>query len=108
MVIFVSKIQKCYYKIDINTLPENGVGLYPNISQHTGLSAFKEAFDSTSVKYIPAKNLNKMAEFVLKINYFEINNKVFRQISGAAKGTKFVPSYRSIQMDTVNQNLLDT
>ena len=68
MVIFISKVQKCYYKININTLPENGVGLYPNISQHAGLSAFKEAFDSTSVKHIPAKNLNKIAEFVLKIS----------------------------------------
>ena len=70
---------------NINTLPENAillvtadvVGLYPSIPHQAGLSALKEALENRSVKKIPTENLIKMAEFVLKNNLFEFNNKVF-------------------------------
>ena len=38
----------------------------------------------------------KIAEFVLRNNYFEINNKVFRYISVTLIDTKFDLSYASI------------
>ena len=62
---------------NIHTIPENAIlftGLYP----HAGLNALKEVLDDRSVKYFPTENLIKMAEFVLRNNYFEINNKIFR------------------------------
>ena len=40
-----------------------------------------------------------MAEFVLKNNYFEFNEKVCKQILGTAIGTKFAPPYACIFMD---------
>ena len=40
-----------------------------------------------------------MAEFALKNNLFEFNNKVFQQISGTVIGTKFAPPYAFIYMD---------
>ena len=49
-----------------------------------------------------------MAEFVLKNNLFEFNNKVFQQISGTAIGTKFTPPYACIYMDRVEQDFLKT
>ena len=42
-----------------------------------------------------------MAEFALKNNLFEFNNKVFQQISGTVIGTKFAPPYAFIYMDRV-------
>ena len=101
---------------NINTLPENAillvtadvVGLYPSIPHQAGLSALKEALENRSVKKIPTENLIKMAEFVLKNNLFEFNNKVFQQISGTAIGTKFAPPYACIYMDRVGQEFLET
>ena len=49
-----------------------------------------------------------MAEFVLKNNLFEFNNKVFQPISGTAIGTNFAPSYACIYMDRVEQDFLET
>ena len=81
---------------NISTLPENAilvtadvVGLYPSIPHQAGLSTLKEALENRSVKKIPTENLIKMAEFVLKNNLFEFNNKVFQQISATTIGTKF-------------------
>ena len=79
---------------NISTLPENAilvtadvVGLYPSIPHQAGLSALKEALEIKSVKKIPTKKLNKMAEFVLKNTLFQFNSKVFQQISEATIGT---------------------
>ena len=55
-----------------------------------GLSALKETLENRSVKTIPAENLIKIAEFVLK-NNLVFNNKVFQQISRITIGTKFAP-----------------
>ena len=84
------------------------VGLYPSIPHEAGLSALKKALESRSVKKIPTENLIKMAEFVLKNNLFEFNNKMFQQISGTAIGTNFAPAYACIYMDRVEQNFSKT
>ena len=47
-----------------------------------------------------------MAEFVLKNNYFQSNNKVKQQISGIAIGTKFAPTYACVFMDQVETDFL--
>ena len=39
------------------------------------------------------EELLKMAEFVLKNNYFKFGNKIKQQISRTAIGTKFAPPY---------------
>ena len=49
-----------------------------------------------------------MAEFVLKNNYFEFNEKVCRQISGTAIGTKFAPPCTCIFMDKMETSFLKT
>ena len=84
---------------NISTLPENAilvtadvVGLHPSIPHQAAVNALKEALENRSVKKIPTENLIKMAEFVLKNNLFEFNNKVFQQISGTAIGTKSTPN----------------
>ena len=85
---FVHFLEKIKY---IKNLPENvtlvnadAVGLYPSFLQQASLSALKEALEIRCVKKNPALHLVKIDEFVLKNNLFELNNKVFQQISGTA------------------------
>ena len=49
-----------------------------------------------------------MAEFILKNNYFEFNEKVCKQIPGTAFGTKFAPPYASIFMEETKTTFLKT
>ena len=55
-------------------------------------------------KFISTNDLVKMAEFVLKNNYFQFNGKVKQQISGAAIRTKFASTYAFVVMDLVETN----
>ena len=80
---------------------ENVVGLYSSISHDSGLETLRKAFDNWENKNISTDNLTKMAEFILKNNFFEYNGKVKKQISGTAIGTKFVRPYTCIFMDQV-------
>ena len=75
------------------------VGLYHSIPHEAGLKALREALHNRENKQIPTEKFLKMAEFVLKNNYFEFNGKVKKQLSGTAIGTTFAPTYTSIFMD---------
>ena len=48
-----------------------------------------------------------MAEFVLKNNYFEFDNKIKQQISGTAIGTKTAPPYACIFMSNLETKFLE-
>ena len=84
------------------------VGLYPNIPHDLGLKALREALAKRENKTVATDELVKMAEFVLKNNYFEFNGGVKQQISGTAIGTKFAPPYACIFMDQVETDFLQT
>ena len=70
--------------------------------------ALKKALENRSVRKILTENLIKMAEFVLRNNLFDFNNKVFQQISGTVIGTKVTPPYACIYMDRVKKDFLET
>ena len=59
-----------------------------------------EKLQNTEVEKRPTENLIKMAEFVLKNNFFEFGSKAFQQIAGTVIGTKFAPPYACIFMWT--------
>ena len=72
----------------LSTIPDNAilvtadiVGLYPSIPHEAGLRALREALDKQDKKCIPTEDLVKMAEFVLKNNFFEFNSKIKQQVS---------------------------
>ena len=96
---FIKKIN------NLDSIPENAilvtadvVGLYPNIPHKVGLRALREALNKRDEKTIPTEELLKMAEFVLKNNYFEFGNKLKQRTSGTAIGTKFAPPCECIFM----------
>ena len=106
---FIKKIKH------VKKIPDNAilvtadvVGLYPIIRHEMGLRALKEVLDRREEKKISTEDLVKMAEFVLKNNYFEFNGQVKHQISGTAIGTKFAPTYACIFMDEIETKFLQT
>ena len=84
------------------------VGLCPSIPHDAGLRALKEVLDRREEKKISTEDLFKMAEFVLKNNYFEFNGQVKHQILGTAIGTKFAPTYACIFMYEIETKFLET
>ena len=83
---------------NIGTIPEGDllctvdvVGLYPSIPHREGLEAIRVALD---IRKNPATDtLVGLASLVLDNNYFEFNDKIYRQALGTAIGTKFAPAY---------------
>ena len=55
--------------------------------------------DKRKTHKIPTGKLVNMAEFVLKNNYTQFSNKVYKQISGREIGTQSVPLYAYMFMD---------
>ena len=58
-------------KVPNNAITADVVGLYPSIPHNEGLEVLKKQLDNFYEKSIPTEDLVKMAEFVLKNNYFE-------------------------------------
>jgi hypothetical protein len=58
--------------------------LYPSIPHDDGLRALYAKLEERKDKKVPSENLTKMAEFVLKNNYFEFDGDIYCQNSGTA------------------------
>ena len=84
------------------------MGLYPSIPYEAGLKALREVLDKREQHIIPTSELIRMADFVLKNNYFEFNGQIKKQISGTAIGTKFAPPYACLFMDKIETAFLET
>ena len=54
---------------------------------------------------VRSENLYKLAEIVLKHNYFEFGQDVYQQILGTAIGTKFAPPYANIFMAGLEEEI---
>ena len=96
-----------------NAIPENVilltadvVDLCPSIPHRAGLEALREALDKRKAHKVPTSKLVKMAEFILKNDYFQFWYKVYQQNSGTAIGSKFAPPYTCIFMDQVESKFL--
>ena len=84
------------------------VRLCPIILNKAGLKALKEVLNRREKKKFSIEDHVKMAEFVLKNNYFEFNGQVKHQILGTVIGTKFPPTYVCIFMDYIETKFLQT
>ena len=80
---------------------EDVVGLYPSIPHEVGLKALREVLDKREQHTIPTSEPIKMADLVLKNNYFEFDGKIKQQISGTAIGTKFASPHACLFMDKI-------
>ena len=81
------------------------VGLYPHIPDEEGLQIMKKYLDKREDQSVTSENLYKLAEVVLKHNYFEFGQDVYKQILGTAIGTKFAPPYANIFMAGLEEEI---
>ena len=84
------------------------VGLYPSIPHKEGILALKTKLEEQTSSKISTYDLVRLAKFVLKNTFFEINNETKEQISGTVIGTKFAPPYACIYMDKTKTYFLKT
>ena len=85
---------------ELGSLPKNEilcttdiVGLYPNIPHEEGLASIRKHLDNRENKEVTTDTLVELADTVLKNNYFQFLDKIFKQKQGTAIGTKFAPPY---------------
>ena len=63
----------------IGKIPEGSfleVGLYPSIPHKEGILALKGKLEEQTSSKNPTNDLVQLAEFVLKNNFFELNNEI--------------------------------
>ena len=89
---FINKIKRT------GKIPE-GFFLVTADQHNDDISALKQKLEEQPSTNIPTNDLVKLAEFILKNNLFEFNNKVKHRISGTAITSKFAPPYACIFMD---------
>ena len=82
------------------------IGLYPSISHEAGLEALRKRLSERDSPKVPTEDIVRMADFVLKNNFFEFNGEVKRQNSGKAVGTKFSSPYACIFVNEVETEFL--
>lgn len=98
---FLQKIMKLpKQKHNILLVTIDVQSLYTNIPHKEGIEAclfFTEKYRKFLPKYAPNKTILKtLLLFVLENNYFEFENKIYRQLFGTAMGTKMAPPYANI------------
>ena len=74
------------------------VGLYSHIPHEEGVEIIRRFLHRREDQLVSSESLCKLANIVLKHNYFELGKDVYHQILGTAIGTKFAPHYANIFM----------
>ena len=82
------------------------VALYPSIPHEDGLEAIREALDRRVNLSVATDTLVELASLVLDNNYFEFDNKFYRQTLGTAIGIKFAPAFANLFMTRLEERLL--
>ena len=62
------------------------MGPSPNIPHNLDLQSLRKRLNEKGICKVSVEEIISVAEFVLKNNYFELNEKVCRQLSGATIG----------------------
>ena len=74
------------------------VALYPHIPHDQGVEIMRSFLDKREDQSVSSESLCKLANIVLKHNYFELGKNLYHQISGTAIITKFAPHYANTFM----------
>ena len=89
---YIKETGDIFHKIkNINAIPENAilltanvVGLYPSVPHQAVLEALREALNKRKTHKVSTGRLVKMAELLVKNNYFQFSDKAYLQTSIAA------------------------
>ena len=86
----------------------DGKSLYTNIPHNEGIQALNRTIEETDMHPMKKLLICRLAKLVLTKNYFEFNNKLYRQTKGTAMGTRMCPSYANIFMKYIELQLIET
>ena len=81
--------------------------LYTVIPNNSGLQALAYFLDKHNVKEPSASTLTRLAELVLTLNSFSVNNEYYRQLGGVAMGSKMGPNYACLFVGHVEQQICE-
>ena len=84
------------------------VGFFLSIPHSKGLSTIEEALGRRLDPVVATDTLVELTSQVLDENYFEYNNRIYRQKLGTAIGMKFAPAYANLFMVRLEERLLET
>jgi len=79
------------------------IGLYPHIPHEGGMRAMKSFLDARERKSPSSENLCRLADIILKHNYFQFGDQKYHQKTGTAVGTKFAPPYANLFMASLER-----
>ena len=82
--------------------------LYPSIPHDGNLGVLRTQYDKFKNKVVLTEDTIKMADFVVKNNFFEFDRKFYQQLYVTAIGTKSVPPYACKFMVYWNRVLKNT
>ena len=83
------------------------VGIYPNIAHSESLNSLRRFFELRDNIQISSDTLIELAEIVLKNNFFEFDQKTFKQVRGTAIRTRFAPPYAILFMADLEEKILN-
>ena len=83
------------------------MGLYPHIPHDPDVEIKRRVLDKHEDQSLSSESLCKLANIVLKHNYFELGKDIYHQILGAAIGTKFAPHYANIFMAGLEKKIFE-
>ena len=83
------------------------VGLYPHIPHIEGIETMRRYLEKLEHLQVITDSLCKLAEIVLKDNYFQLGDRSFRQKLGTAIGTIFAPTYANIFMAGLEEKIFE-
>ena len=76
---FMNKVKNIDFPNNALLVTADVIRLYLGIPHKVGLKSLRNALENRNYKEIAAENLIKIAEFVLKNNYFEFDSSVFNK-----------------------------
>ena len=83
------------------------MSLYPHIAQDQEAEIMRRFLDKREDQSVLSESVCKLANIVLKHNYFELEKDVYHQISGTAISTKFASHYVNIFMAGLEEKIRD-
>ena len=83
------------------------VGLYPHIPHKQSLEIMQCFPDKCEDQSLSSESICKLANIVLKNNYFELGKDVYHQILWTAIRTKFAPHYANIYMAASEEEIFE-
>ena len=83
------------------------MSLYPHIAQDQEAEIMRRFLDKREDQSVLSESLCKLANIVLKHNYFELGKDVYHPILGTAIGKKFAPHYPNIFMAGLEEEIFE-